>query len=264
MARPETSTIPDHVLRFWRALDQLFARVEPTWWGAVVTDGRYPAIWDANYARIDVATEELTLADVERTLLPSLTDAGATTMHVVTFHPEASAALLGELEERGHRLSRDLVMVLEAEPPDDGRRRVERLPSGTELWDRVAASLALFGIDEPDAVAQLAAIERDVLAGGGKRWFGVRDDDGTIVSLGALLMLDGVAYIDNVVTFEHARGRGLASAVTTRMIRDATASGVAHVCLFADPDDRAVVAMYERLGFRGAGTLAATRGPVAG
>ena len=74
-------------------------------------------------------------------------------------------------------------------------------------------------------------------------------------------MLDDVGYIDNVATFEHARGRGLASAVTTHMV-GSPCSGASHVCLFADPDDRSVVGMYERLGFRHAGLLAATRGPV--
>ena len=124
-------------------------------------------------------------------------------------------------------------------------------------------SLSLFGVDDGATIAQLAAIEREVLEPGGKRWFGVRDDDGTIVSLGALLMLGDVGYIDNVATFEHARGRGFASAITTQMIRVAREDGASHICLFADPDDRSVVGMYERLGFRGAGLLAATRGPVA-
>jgi ribosomal protein S18 acetylase RimI-like enzyme len=249
------------VLRFWRSLDLLFDRVEPTWWGAVVTDGRFPAVWDANYARIDVATDDLSLADVEGALLPALHDAGADTEHLVSFHPDATEPLLRQLVASGHRLTRDLVMELDEDPPDDGLRRVEEIPGGAELWDRVRDSISLFGVSGPDAVDQLAMIESDVLAPAGKRWFGVRDEHGTIVSLGALLVLDGVAYIDNVATFEGARGRGLASAVTTRAARAATAAGTSHVCLLADPQDEAIVGMYERLGFRGAGSLAATRGP---
>jgi hypothetical protein len=35
------------------------------------------------------------------------------------------------------------------------------------------------------------------------------------------------------------------------------------VVLLADPADRAVVGMYERLGFRGVGMLASTRGAIA-
>lgn len=262
IATPPSPQIPDHVLRFWRSLDQCFGRVEPTWWGAVVTDGRFPSVWDANYARVDVAAEDLTLAEVEAPLLPALHEVGASVQHIVSFHPEATAPLLQELEDRGHRRTWDLVMDLSDEPDDDGRRRVEVLTDGPELWERVGASLALFGVEGGDALTQLATIEREVLAPGGKRWYGVRDGD-TIVSLGALLLLDDVAYIDNVATFPEARGLGHASAVTTRMIRAARAAGAPHVCLFADPDDRSVVGMYERLGFRATGTLAATRGAVA-
>lgn len=261
MIHPD-SRIPEHVMQFWRALDGLFGRVEPTWWGAVVTDGRFPAVWDANYARVDVAAADLTLADVEASLLPALLETGSSVQHVVSFQPHATERLLRELADRGHRLTWDLVMDLEVGPPADVSWQVEALPNGPELWGRVRESLALFGIDDDATADQLARIERDVLAPGSKRWFGVRDDAGDLASLGALLVLDDIGYIDNVATFPRARGRGLASAVTAHMIGVAVESGASHVCLFADPDDRSVVGMYERLGFRHAGVLAATRGPV--
>lgn len=255
--------VPDHVTRFWRALDDRFGRVEPTWWGAVVTDGRYPAIWDANYARIDTTSDDLTAADVEHDLLPALAEAGTDVMHVVSFDPDSAGALLAELSTRGHRLTFDLVMDLqeprELASPDVA---VEELPLDAALWDRVGASLGLFGVEGVDAVRQLRDIERDVMAPSGKRWFAVRGDDGTVVSLGALIVLEGVGYLDNIATFPEARGRGLASAIASRMAQEACAAGAAHVSLFADPDAPAVVRMYERLGFRGMGRLAATRGPL--
>jgi ribosomal protein S18 acetylase RimI-like enzyme len=183
--------------------------------------------------------------------------------HLVSFHPGATRSLFGELEARGHRLTWDLVMELEATAPGDhGRHRVEELPPGPELWGRVHASLRLFGVDGPVA-EQLTAMERDVLAPGGKRWFGVRGPEGSIDSLGAFLVLDEVGYLDNIATFEGARRRGLASAVTAAVAGAATASGASHVVVLADPADRAVVGMYERLGFRGVGMLASTRGAIA-
>ena len=97
---------------------------------------------------------------------------------------------------------------------------------------------------------------------GGKRWFGVRDDRGTIVSVAALVLLEEVGYVDNVATFPQARGRGYASAATGSVIDAARKTGVEGIFLLADPDEPAVVRMYERLGFRGAGRLASTRGPV--
>jgi ribosomal protein S18 acetylase RimI-like enzyme len=255
--------VPDHVTGFWRALDACFGRVRPTWWGAVVTDDRYPAIWDANYARIDHADADLRATDIEAELLPALAGVGADVMHVVSFDPDATGSLLAELSTRGHRLTFDLVMDLQGRPvPPAAEVTVEALSPGDELWGRVAASLTLFGVEDRDAVDQLRGIERDVMTPAGKRWFGVRDERGTLVSLGALLVLEGVGYLDNVATFPEARGRGLATAITAQITQEAVGAGAEHVCLFADPDAAPVVAMYERLGFRDVGRLAATRGPV--
>jgi ribosomal protein S18 acetylase RimI-like enzyme len=254
--------LPDHIMRFWRALDDLLADVDPTRWGAVVTDGRYPAIWDANYARIDTPVAHLTMSEIEAELLPALHAVGATVVHTVSFAPEATTGLLVELSQRGHRLSWDLVMDLEAAHPMDDGVVVEELPAKEELWERVEAAMPVFGVESAEAIVQLRALEKHVLAPGGKRWFGVRDDAGTIVTLAAMLRLEGVGYVDNVVTFPGSRGRGYASAVTSRIVREALGGGAEHVCLFVDPDDRRVVRLYERLGFRAVGRLAATRGPL--
>jgi ribosomal protein S18 acetylase RimI-like enzyme len=255
--------IPEHIHRFWKALDELHLHAEPTWWGAVVTEARFPAIWDFNYARVDVAAPDLTLIEVAGALLPALVEVGTDTFHVLFFHPEETTDLLVALSTLGHTLSWDLVMDLTAEPtvgPADVR--VEPLDPGDELWSRVEESLALFGND-PTVSQQLRAIEEATFAADHKRWLGVRDDEGVIVALAALVLLEGVGYLDNVATFPQARGRGLASSIVIRAIDLAHEAGADHVSLFTDPDDVAVVRMYERLGFREAGRLASTRGPVA-
>jgi ribosomal protein S18 acetylase RimI-like enzyme len=122
--------------------------------------------------------------------------------------------------------------------------------------------MALFGVDPPPTVAQLCSLERDVLAPGGKRWFGVRDAGGVPISLGALIVLEGVGYVDNVATFPEARGRGYASAVTARVVRIAREEGAQRVWLLADPDEPRIGRMYERLGFRAIGSIASTKGPL--
>ncbi len=255
--------VPDHVHRFWKALDEQIGHLQSTWWGAVVTDERFPAVWDINYARIDVPATDLTVWEVADALLPALSGVGTDVFHVVSFHPEETTGLLVELSTRGHLLTWDIVMDLVDEPSIPMvDAAIEEVDGGPELWSRVEASLALFEV-QPDVSGQLRTLEEASFAKGWKRWFGVRDDDGLLVSLAALITLEGVGYLDNVATFPGARGRGLATALAVRAIAEARAAGAQHVCLLADPDDVAVVRMYERIGFREVGRLAATRGPAA-
>jgi ribosomal protein S18 acetylase RimI-like enzyme len=258
------TTLPDHVPRFWRALDEQFGSVEPLWWGAVVTDARFPMIWDANYARVDVAAPDLRLAEIEDHLVPALRDAGAPVMHVVMFHPDEATSLLSELSSRGDRLGWDLVMDLAGEPPPATDVAVTPLEGRDDLWDTVADSLVLFGAEPGEALEQFRSLEREVLAPAGKRWFGVVDQHDRVQSVGALVVLGDVGYVDNIATFPPFRGRGLASAVTATLARDARRAGANHVFLLADPEAPAIVSMYERLGFASAGTLASARGPIPG
>jgi ribosomal protein S18 acetylase RimI-like enzyme len=254
--------IPDHVHRFWMALDERIGHVKPTWWGAIVTDGRFPAVSDINYARIDIPASDLTLREVADALLPALSDVGTDVFHVVSFHPEETTGLLVELSTLGHRLTWDAIMDLVEGPSIAvADTSIEELEGGTELWSRVEASLALFEV-RSDVSGELRTLEEALLVAAGKRWFGARDDDGVLVSLAALVTLEGVGYLDNVATFPHARGHGLATALTMRSIAAAREAGARHICLFADPDDVAVLRMYERIGFREVGRLAATRGLV--
>ncbi len=255
--------LPEHIPRFWTALDGCIAQVEATRWGAVVTDRRFPAIWDINYARVDAAAPDLTLLEVADALLPALAAVGLDTFHVVSFQPEETTGLLVELSTLGHTLSWGLVMDLTAEPTvDRAEVHVEALEPGDELWSRVEDSLTLFGND-PTVCGQLRALEEATFAACHKRWLGVRDEGGAIVALALLVLLEGVGYLDNVATFPEARGRGLATSIVTRAIDLAREAGAEHVILFTDPDKVAVVLMYERLGFREVGRLASTKGPVA-
>ena len=256
--------LPEPLHRFWISLDDLVADVMPTAWGAVVTDARFPDVWDTNYARVDVATE-VSAAQIEADLLPALVRAGVEVEHVVSFHHEAHGDLLAELSSRGHRISWDLAMVLDGAPGGAGAIEediaVEELLPGNELWTAAAGSMRdVFGIDPAAAVEQLVTLERAVLAPAGKRWFAVRDDDGRPVSLGTLLVLAGTGYVDNVATDPAARGRGYAGAIVTRIAEEARAAGADGPFLLSDPGSPDVVRFYERREFARVGFLASTRG----
>ena len=257
-------SVPEHVIRYWQAQDALLASNEPTWWGAVVTDARFPRVWDANYARIDRAATGLTMDEVALSLGPALRSAGAGTFHVVSFVSEHSTDLMTELIAAGHALDRDLVMDLDAEllPPVSRDIRIEPLSPGDELWETLSATFPLFGPDVGRADEELIRLESTVFGAEGKRWLGVRDRDGSIASIAAHQMLDGVGYIDDVATFPAARGRGLASALTLAACRTLLNQGAHHVWLMADPAQDAVRRMYQRLGFHDAGHLVSTKGPI--
>lgn len=234
------------LLRFWRANDESFDRVEPVWWGAVVSDRRYPRIHDANYARVDTR-QPVGLAEVEQALLPSLERSGARRSHVVVFHPEDQTDLVVEASTRGERVAWDLVMVhpVAEEEPDPRVREVRDLDEA--FWRAHRASLEWFGVVEDEPLDQLQAIERDVAAPAGRRWFVAAVDAG-IDALAGLLVLDGVGYLDHVVTFPRARRKGLASALTRHAVAAATAAGASRTYLLAEPG-AAAVRMYEALGF---------------
>ena len=214
-----------------------------------------------NYARVDVDTD-VEAADVETDLLPAVAAAGATIEHVVTFDPDAHGNLLNELSTRGHRISWDLVMLHEGPVGPVVDATVDELTPDGDLWRAVRASLGLFGVEPAAVLDQLLLLERDILSPRVKRWFAVRDGREGVRSIAALVTIDGVGYLDNVATFPHARGGGLASALVARLVDEARSADATHVFLIADPHDDATVRMYERLGFRAAGRLASTKGPV--
>jgi ribosomal protein S18 acetylase RimI-like enzyme len=249
------------LLRFWRAQDDLFAAVEPRWWGAVVSDPRFPAIQEPNYARVETR-RPVRLREVERDLLPAMRRSGSRRSHVVIFHPQDQTDLVVEASTRGERITWDLVMEHPgragagqgpgAAGANDGAKdregpAVDPAAPGDAFWAAHRASLRWFDIIEPDVIDQLEAMEREVMIPGGRRWFGAPGGEG-IAALAALMVLEGVGFVDHVVTLPPARRRGLATALTRRAVTEAVAAGAERVYLLAEPGGVAA-AMYERLGF---------------
>jgi ribosomal protein S18 acetylase RimI-like enzyme len=235
------------LLRFWRAQDDLFDLVRPTWWGAVVSDPRYPRIQEPNYARVET-TAPVGLGEVEGSLRPAMRRAGVRRLHVVVFHPDEQTDLLVEASTRGERIVWDLVMEhpgLDGVDRDDGVAELREVEDG--FWAAHRASLRWFDVTQADVLDQLQAIEREVLVPAGRRWFTVHGEEG-IDALGALLVLDGVGYVDHVVTLPRARRRGLASAIARRAVAEASAAGADRTYLLAEPEGPAV-GIYDRIGF---------------
>jgi ribosomal protein S18 acetylase RimI-like enzyme len=234
------------LLRFWRAHDDLFERTEVRWWGAVVSDARFPAIQEPNYARVETR-QPVRLEEIDDALVPAMRASGSERAHVVIFHPEDQTELVAAASTRGDRIAWDLVMVAAGrvdEPTDD----VEEVSAfDGAFWSEHRDSARLFDVSDDDTLDQLQAMERDVLIPAGRRWFSVLDA-GRRVALAALLVLERTGFVDHVVTFPDARRRGHAEALTRRLVWEASAMGADRTYLLAEPEGDAV-RIYDRIGF---------------
>jgi ribosomal protein S18 acetylase RimI-like enzyme len=248
------------LLRFWRAHDAMFERVEPAPWGAVVCDARFPVIREPNYARVETA-EPVGVAEIEERLLPAMRRTGSPSAHVVLFHPNEQTDLIAEASTRGERVTWDLVMRFSG-TTGSGPDHVEEVPNpDPAFWRLHRASAALFDIEGDQTLDQLQAMERAVMVPGGRRWF-VATERGRTVALAALMVLDGTAFVDHVVTFPRARRRGHAGALTRRLVFEAAVAGAEDTYLLADPQGDAM-RIYERIGFERVAHLASWVSPLA-
>ncbi len=233
------------LFRYWRAQDDLFDRVEPAWWGAVVSDPRYPLVQEPNYARVETR-EPVRLEEIEEVLLPAMDRSGCRRGHVVIFHPDAQTDLIVEASTRGERIAWDLVMEHSGAGIElDAARELRELDAG--FWAAHRSSMRWFEIVEPEVIDQLQAIERDVFVPAGRQWFAVAETDG-IDALAALIVLECVGYLDHVVTIPSARRRGFARMLTRHAVAAARTAGAERTYLLAEPKGVAA-RMYEGLGF---------------
>ncbi|MBQ0925978.1 GNAT family N-acetyltransferase [Saccharopolyspora endophytica] len=84
---------------------------------------------------------------------------------------------------------------------------------------------------------------------GAVRWAGIRDTDGTPISIaGDSWPAPGLRYVSGVATHPAHRGRGLSTQVCTFVTRELAALGA--VTLMADADNEPALKVYKGLGFR--------------
>ncbi len=118
--------------------------------------------------------------------------------------------------------------------------------------------------DEVDALLDEAAPDSHARPGtpGVEAWLGVRDDDATLVAVGAVVRQpDGTGHLRAVTVLEHARGRGLGRELSTAMTRRAMRGpGVASLGVYLD--NEAALRIYRGLGYEVAHSFSS--GPVSG
>jgi ribosomal protein S18 acetylase RimI-like enzyme len=242
---------------------------EPTAWGWLVADPRYPRVWDANHAAVlrpgdDLGADEL--RDAARTFLRR---EGAAHEHIELWGLPARRALRDDLQDRlGRDLPRDELMVFGADPsrlpvtPDGIRVDVVVRPDvRTGAWLR--GSRNEFGEALPDEVLdQLVRRDLQVFLPLGLRWF-VASVGAELAGYTSLVSLDGVGYLDGVVTVPAFRRRGVATSTVAAAVRASLDAGDEAVHLLAEGGGRPQ-RLYERLGFRTRAVVESFTGPLEG
>jgi len=94
-----------------------------------------------------------------------------------------------------------------------------------------------------------------------QQWWGWRDDSGTLLGTAGATRLGagGPVRLGGIATHPDARRRGIASALTAAVTRDALASGAPWVSLAIRADNDPARAVYERLGYLTRATLETVR-----
>jgi ribosomal protein S18 acetylase RimI-like enzyme len=126
-------------------------------------------------------------------------------------------------------------------PPADEVSQEELEP----VW--AEANRADGQIDDEEVIRQLAQGKRVLLSAIDVRFFGARADD-EIGAYCELYSLEGTGQIENVLTLQRHRNRGLARALVLRALASSRASGNDLTFLLANRDDWPKE-LYRKLGF---------------
>jgi GNAT superfamily N-acetyltransferase len=244
-------TLPEPLRSFWYAMSDLNEDCLRTPWGAVVSDARFPLVWDANHAAVLEPSPGLTVDEVRAELHPAVRRAGASFEHIEFWAQPESPALRLLRREVG-RKDPDLDLVFEGpvpRAPDPGLEIREIAEPDDRFLDWYRSSRVEFGGGLSDEVLdQLLSRDLLVFLPAGMRWFVAYVDD-VPAGFTTLISLAGAGYLDGVITMPPFRRRGIATATVTAATRASLSRGDAIVHLLAEEKGRAR-RLYERLGFR--------------
>jgi ribosomal protein S18 acetylase RimI-like enzyme len=217
-------------------------------------DERFPDLWDANNATVLEPSPSITVSEIRDALLEPVRQVGAPTEHIEFWETSAASPALRELRVAGQQRTPDVVMTFGGgNRPELGELtavHVEEVTSpGVDFLSWYRSTLNEFGTQLSEAVLdQLVRRAVDVFLPAGMRWF--------VATLGdrragytSLVSLDGVGYLDNVVTMPAFRKRGVATATVSRAVDAGRDSGDRAIFLLAE-EGGGPQRLYERLGFR--------------
>jgi ribosomal protein S18 acetylase RimI-like enzyme len=221
-------------------------RLEPTPYGPVVVHSRLNRVHDLNFLRAqeprDATAEELA-AEAER-----VQGAAGIAHRRVNLRDEAQRERLEpQFVRLGWKPERFVLMVLRSEADRPAGHDVVEVdePTMRPLWAE-ATRAEPHGKDET-LVRQILEHRRDVSRALQTKLFAA-EVDSKLVAHTELYSHGGVGQVENVMTLEPYRGRGLARALVLHAVAESRAAGNDLTFLVADAGDWPQ-RLYERLGF---------------
>jgi ribosomal protein S18 acetylase RimI-like enzyme len=239
-------------LRFEHAMRERMATEKITWpWGTAFFNSELPLIYDQNYLRVEKEGAPAA-RDLVREADGLMGPRGFPHRKIVIDDENQAGPLVPAFTELGWEVNRLVVMVHRAAPRREPRVPVDEIAPAVHTAARTEFNRRepYFEGDEKVLLQMrdAARLHFDVTD---KRCFAAYADD-KIASI-CELYSDGVtAQIEDVSTLEEYRGRGLATAVVLRALREAQTHRHDFVFLVADDDDWPKQ-LYAKLGFEAAG-----------
>ena len=238
----------ERCLALLREIDHKAAKSEVSFrFGTAYLHDELPSVWSRNYLSLqrdfDLATAGLVAAEADRVLAA----AGVAHRKVEVFDAEIGARLAPGLAKLGWQVECDVVMVASREPDRESDLAAvdEVEPEALEpVW---AEANRAGNIDDEEVIQQLADGKRVLSAAIGARFFAARAD-GEIGAYCELYSGSGTGQIENVLTLERFRNRGLARALVLRALEESRAMGNDPTFLLANRDDWPKE-LYRKLGF---------------
>jgi GNAT superfamily N-acetyltransferase len=213
--------------------------------GVAHFNSRYPVKYALNYLRLsdppDTLKAPALIAHAERIMA----ERNLGHRRVNGWGPDGGP-FYEEMGDAGWNRDRLVVMAHDSELRPRPVVEVEAVP-----FEVLKPSMIAFDTSQdanPNEVATQLAESRSVLLEAADVTFLVARIEDQIAGWCELYVRDGIAQVENVMTFPDFRNRGIASSVVNEALRRGYAAGAEVGFLFADGDDWPK-ALYEKLGF---------------
>lgn len=223
-------------------------RIVPFRFGSAYLRDELPNVWSRNYLSLEQDDEDASAESLAAEADRVLGEAGIAHRKVEVLDGEVGARLAPGFAELGWRVECDVVMVASRAPDREADASVVEEARPEELEPVWAESQRSEGdVGDEDVIRQLAEGKLVLASAIDTRFFGARAD-GEIGAYCELYSVHGTGQIENVLTLEHFRNRGLARALVLRALEASRDLGNDLTFLLANRDDWPRE-LYRKLGF---------------